>query len=701
MERGVKVIKRDGRVVDFNPEKITNAISKALISVKKEDKNLAKILSEDVVSEILRKRREKISVEEIQDIVENTLIKHNFPDVAKAYIIYRQKRAELRKAKEILGAKDELKISVNAMKVLAARYLLKDEEGKIIETPSQLFRRVAKSIAEIDLKWETKEEVKKLEEQFYDLMASKDFLPNSPTLMNAGTKIGQLSACFVIPLEDSIKSIFDAVKTMALIHQSGGGTGFSFSKIRPKGDIVRTTKGIASGPVSFMRVFDITTEVIKQGGKRRGANIAVLSYNHPDIIEFITSKTKENFLSNFNISVAVTDKFMYAVFNNKEIDLVNPRTGKSVRKINAKDLFDIIVTMAWRTGDPGLIFIDRINKDNPTPHLGEIESTNPCGEQPLLPYESCNLGSINLANMVEGKDINWTKLKRTIHLAVRFLDNVIDANTYTISEIRRITKKNRKIGLGVMGFAEMLIKMKIPYNSHEALNIADRLMAFIQKEARKASSEIAKKKGNFPEFKKSLLSDKYEYMRNATVTTIAPTGTISIIADCTSGIEPLFAVAFVRNVLSGAKLVEVNKEFEEIAREKGFYSEDLIRKIAENGSIQQLKEIPEEIKKIFVTALDIPPEWHVMMQAVFQKHIDNAVSKTINLPHHATVDDVRKSYILAYKLGCKGITVYRYGSKKEQVLYTGMSLTNDITEEKLVTAEAEFAGGCPKGYCSY
>lgn len=703
MERGaLKVVKRTGETIGFNPEKIKSAIQKALLAAGNKDKNLANVLAKEVVKIISRKKRAEISVEQIQDFVEQVLIQHNLPDVAKSYILYRQKRAELRKAKQLFGVSDELKLSVNAVKVLTARYLLKDENGKIVETPVQLFKRVAKAISEVDLKWEKKEDVKKIEEQFYKLMIARDFLPNTPTLMNAGTKIGQLSACFVIPVEDSLVSIFDAVKSMALIHQSGGGTGFSFSKLRPKGDIVKSTKGIASGPVSFIRVFDTTTDVIKQGGKRRGANMAILHYSHPDIVEFITSKTKENFLSNFNISVSVDDKFMYAVYNNKDIALVNPRTAKTVSRKNAKDIFELIATMAWRTGDPGMIFIDKINKANPTPELGNMESTNPCGEQPLLPYESCNLGSINLANMVSENEISWVKLKRTIHLAVRFLDNVIDANKYVLPEIKDMTKnKNRKIGLGVMGFAEMLLKLMIPYNSEQALDVADKLMKFIQKEAKKASSELAKKKGNFPEFKKSGLKSEYENMRNATVTTIAPTGTISIIADATSGIEPLFGVAFVRNVLEGTRLVKVNKEFEAVAKQKGFYNEELVRKITKTGSVQEIKEVPDNIKKIFVTALDISPEWHVRMQAVFQKHVDNAVSKTVNLPHDATVQDVKNAYLLAHKLGCKGVTVYRYGSKKEQVLYSGAALTNDINEEPIVSAHAEFAGGCPTGFCTF
>jgi len=691
MERGaINVVKRDGSVVGFELSKIRDAIYKALVSVKKDDKNLALILAKDVESSIKKSRKEKIHVEAVQDLVERILIKHNLPDVAKSYIIYRHKREQLRNAKKIFGGGDELKLSVNAMKVLSARYLLKDEEGKIIETPSQLFRRVAKAL---DLE-------KKYEDGFYNLMASKDFMPNTPTLMNAGTRLGQLSACFVVPVDDSLESIFDAVKTMALIHQSGGGTGFSFSRLRPKGDMVQSTKGVASGPVSFMRVFNETTEVIKQGGKRRGANMGILEITHPDIVEFITCKTKEGFLNNFNISVAATDKFMHAVERNIEFELINPRTKKLVAVKKAKDIFELIAAMAWRTGDPGMIFIDRINRLEPS-LLGKIESTNPCGEQPLLPYESCNLGSINLSNFVSEKQINWVRLKKIIQLAVRMLDNVVDANKYVLPQIKEITKKNRRIGLGVMGFAELLIKMGISYDSEEALNTGDRVMAFIEKEAKKASSELAIEKGNFPSFKKSKIAKDYKNMRNVAVTTIAPTGTISIIADCTSGIEPLFAVAFVRNVLEGAKLVEINKEFENIAREKGFYSEELIREITKNGSIQDLKEVPDDVKKIFKTALDIPLEWHVKMQAVFQKHVDNAVSKTVNLPHDATVDDVRKVYLLAYKLGCKGITVYRYGSKKEQVLYSGAELTKDITEEPQVTAASEFSGGCPSYFCNY
>ncbi len=565
-----------------------------------------------------------------------------------------------------------------------------------------MFRRVAKAIAVPDKKYDKNADLKKTEDEFYKLMASFDFMPNTPTLMNAGTKLAQLSACFVIPVEDSIIDIFDAVKYMAMIQQSGGGTGFSFTKLRPKGDVVRSTKGIASGPVSFMKIFDATTEVIKQGGKRRGANMGIINVDHPDILEFINSKLDESQLRNFNISVGVGDKFMQAVEKGEDYDLINPRTKEIVGKLNAKEVFDLIVTNAWKTGDPGMIFFDEINRHNPTPKIGKIEATNPCGEQPLLPYESCNLGSINLANMIEDGEINWTKLKRTIYGAVHFLDNVIDVNKYPLKQIDFITKKNRKIGLGVMGFAEMLIKLGIRYDSEEALSLADRLMKFFSSYAYKADIELAEKRGSFPAFKGSIWEKKgYKAMRNSTVTTIAPTGTISIIADCTSGIEPLFAVAFVRNVLGGARLLEINKEFEEIAKKRGFYSIELMKRIAETGSIQQIEEIPEEVRNIFVTALDIAPEWHVRMQATFQQYTDNAISKTINLTNDASIDDVRKAYMLAYKLKCKGITIFRYGSKKEQVLYTGPILAKELSEERYVRAESEYAGGCTTLYCPF
>ena len=560
------------------------------------------------------------------------------------------------------------KLTKNALKVLEKRYLLKDENGKVIETPDQMFHRVAHDIALADEKYG--EDVKKTEREFYEIMSNLLFIPNSPTLMNAGTSIQQLSACFVIPIEDSMKSIFEAVKNTALIHQSGGGTGFSFSRIRPKGDIVKSTGGIASGPISFMKVFNAATDVIKQGGRRRGANMGILHVTHPDILEFIKCKDDPKELTNFNISVAVSDEFMEKVEKGEDYELINPRTKEQVGKLNAKEVFDMITEHAWRTGEPGIIFLDEINRHNPTPHVGMIESTNPCGEQPLLPYESCNLGSINLSKFVKGNDIDWDALKDVVWKAVHFLDNVIDRNKYPIPQIKKMTLANRKIGLGVMGFADLLIQLRIPYDSEEALEMAEKIMKFIQDEARMASVELGKQRGSFPNFKGSIWDGKYPAMRNATVTTIAPTGTISIIAGCSSGIEPLFAIAFMRNVLDkGDKLYEVNPYFEKIAKELGFYSDELMKKIAENnGSVKGIEEVPVEWQRIFVTALDIDPEWHVRMQASFQKYTDNATSKTINLREEASIEDVRKAYMLAYKLKCKGITVYRYGSRPEQVL---------------------------------
>jgi ribonucleoside-diphosphate reductase alpha chain len=1057
-----KIVKRDGRVVDFDSNRIRDAVYKAFIAVELEDGKKAESVSREVVRLLEEKFDGRTpSVEDAQDLVIEVLKREGFEKVAREYQVYRQKKLEIRKLREKLGI-EEPKLTVNALEVLRQRYLLRDETERITETPAELFKRVAGAVAKPDGKHGGN--AVQTEKTFFEMMAKLEFIPNTPTLFNAGTELGQLSACFVLPVEDSLEGIFNAAKDMAIIEKSGGGVGFDFSRLRPKGDLVMSTKGVASGPVSFMRIFDTGTEVIKAGGKRRGAMMAILRVDHPDILEFITSKQQPGFLSNFNISVAATDAFMKAVEENGEYWLVNPRNKEKTRKLNARDVWTQMARSAWASGDPGVVFIDEINRHNPTPQAGTMESTNPCvtkdmwvmtkagprraedlvgigftavvhgkkwngskdgffsrgvkrvyrlktkegfelnltrnhpvmrvkrlsrrrletewarveqirsgdrlvlndhrelgswrgslsegegylvgllvgdgtvkedkavlsswgedegskrvralaysiakdlphrsdfvgwtrvkgrgehrmatghlkkvawelgmktgskgvtehvektssafykgflrglfdadssvqgsqskgvsirlaqsnvetlravqrmllrlgisstiyvnrrgrgfkempdgkggrkryaqkpqhelvvakdnlrefydrvgfgdvkkmnllektlrsykrrlnrerflatvagvepigfeevfdavvpgvnmfdanglcvhncGEQPLLPYESCNLGSINLSRMVEDGKINYEKLRETVRNGVHFLDNVVDANRYPLKETEKITRANRKIGLGVMGFADMLIKLGVPYDSEQALSIGENVMKFIEEEGHKKSIELGEERGSFPNFDGSIWKDKYSTMRNSTVTTVAPTGTISIIAGCSSGIEPIFAISFIRNVLSGTRLFETNPLFETMSKERGFYTAKLLEEIAKTGSVQKIKEVPEDVKKLFVTALDIKPEWHVRMQAAFQKYTDNAVSKTVNLPTDATVEDVRKIYDSAWKLKCKGVTVFRYGSKPEQVLYIGEIKTE---KGKFVALEPEYAGGCPTKNCPF
>ena len=590
-----------------------------------------------------------------------------------------------------MGTKNTtIKLSENCLTLLRKRYLKKDDNGKPVETPEDMFRRVAMHVAAADALYRhTTEEVSITAENFYDIMTNLYFLPNSPTLMNAGRRLGQLSACFVLPIEDSIESIYDGIKHAAIIHKSGGGTGFSFSRLRPSGDRVGSTKGISSGPISFMEVYDKSTGAIKQGGTRRGANMGILRVDHPDILDFIVCKDSNASLNNFNISIGITEKFMQAVENKEDYEITNPKTKKTVRKENAQKVFELIIKQAWKNGEPGIVFLDKMNVANPTPALGEIESTNPCGEQPLMPYESCNLGSINLAKMVNGYGtdspyVDFDLLEFITKEAVHFLDNVIDVNKYPLQMIEDVTKGNRKIGLGIMGWADMLVQMRIPYNSEEGLKLAEEVMGFINKTAWTASAELAAARGAFQNYGKSIFCEK-EPVRNATVTTIAPTGSLAIMADCANGIEPLFAVSFTKTVMEGTKLIETNRYFFEEAERRGFDVKSLQAEIAKTGSIAHIEILPDDMKNIFVTAHDITPADHIKMQAAFQKYVDNAVSKTVNFSEHAKPEDIQEAYTLAYTLGCKGVTVYRNNAREKQVLSRGAEKTEPGSNVNPVT----------------
>ncbi len=579
-----------------------------------------------------------------------------------------------------------MEISKNAQVVLERRYLIKDKDGKTIETVDGMFRRVAKAIAASEGMYANGQDQKQLAKTFYDMMTNLEFLPNSPTLMNAGKDLGQLSACFVLPVEDSMDSIFEAIKQAALIHKSGGGTGFSFSRLRCEGSVVNSTGGGASGPISFMKVFNVATEAVKQGGSRRGANMGILRIDHPDILKFIDCKSDNKEITNFNISVGLTEAFMKAAEKGEDYALIDPHSKETVGMLNATKVFNKIVEAAWRNGEPGIIFLDRLNRDNIVPSQGEIESTNPCGEQPLLPYESCNLGSINLTKMLKetenGYEYDWDKLEKTVKNAVHFLDNVIDVNKYPIEQIEQTTKLTRKIGLGVMGWADSLLMMRIPYNSTEAIELGEQLMQFIAEKGRQESQALAEARGTFPLFNESILPQE-QPQRNGTITTIAPTGTLSIIAECSSGVEPIFGYVFVRNIMDGTEMLEVNPVLKNELEKRGLYSEALMRRIAKEGSIAHLEEIPEDLRRVFVSSHDISPEDHIRMQAAFQKYTDNAVSKTVNFSHEATIDDVAEVYKLAFRLGCKGVTIYRDGSRDEQVLNLGKVRKDGIPAEEL------------------
>jgi ribonucleoside-diphosphate reductase alpha chain len=666
--------KRDGRKVEFDSQKITQAMFKAFkasgeIGSDKKNQDEAKRLTPIAIELFTQTINGSIpSVETMQDVVEKVLMAAGHYKTAKAYILYRAEHEEERQAKKTIGIDDDLGLTINQLKVIESRYLRHDENGNVIETPRQLFQRVAKAVAANE-----KTNQQKWEEAFLKIMANFEFVPAGGYLRSAGTDKPMLANCFVLPIEDSMEGIFDSVKWMALVHQKGGGTGFNFSQLRPKGDIVNSSGGFSSGPVSFMKVFDAATRQVMQGGFRRGANMGILNVDHPDILDFITCKNEEDEITNFNISVGVSDTFMKAVEKDKNFDLINPRNQEVVQTIPARNLFNQIVTLAWRTGDPGIIFLDAINRSNPVlDTLGPMVATNPCGEQPLHAFDVCNLGSLNLsAFATDDKKINWKRLDEVVRLAVRFLDNGVDISSYPIKRIEEKAKANRRIGLGVMGWADLLYKLEIPYGNDKALQLAEKVMHFIYSVSHNQSEVLAKEKGNFLSWKGSSYDKKGIPQRNLAITTIAPTGTISMIAETSSGIEPVFLLSYTKNVIEDGGLLYVNPIFKK-ALEKEIENEDLrqeiIEKIAKNGSCQQIEELPAKLKKIFVTAHDIDWEDHVKMQAAFQKYTDNAVSKTVNFPHNASISQVEKAYLLAWKLGCKGITIYRDGSKSVQIL---------------------------------
>ncbi len=674
-----KVVKRDSSIVEFSFLAIADSIFKAAQSVGGKDREQSIALAHEVV-ELLNQAADKetVSSQQIQELVEKVLIEHGHVKTSRAYILQQYAKQTPTPPEEFkshdYAAEESVQFSSQAIRILERRYLRKDEEGNVIETPREMLLRVANNIALADKFYGAEQdEVKRTAATFYQMMAALKFLPNSPTLMNAGTKIQQISSCFVLPINDTMESIFGSLRDAALIHQRGSGTGFNFSRIRPKGDAVRKQQGVAAGPVAFLKVYDAALDAIKQGGIRPGANMAVLRVDHPDIIRFIECKRDKKSLKNFNISVAVTDNFLRAVEADREYYLVHPKTEKYVGRLRAKDVFAMITQNAWKTGDPGLLFIDEINRKHPAKHLGEIETTNQCGEAPLLPYEGCVLGSLNLNKFLneEKNDLHWEALRETIHQAVHFLDNVIDLNNYPQPEIEQQTKNTRKFGLGIMGFADILFMLKMRYDSETGLEFADKLMSFIKDATYEKSMELAQARGVCPAWNGSDHQRQGRKIRNMTCLSIAPTGTISILADASPSCEPLYAISYHKTVLGDNELIYLNKAFEQLAREKEFYSPDLIRKIARSGSLQQCKEIPKEVRDIFVCAQDIPPEGHIKMQATLQKYVDNSISKTINFPRTASISDVENAYLLAWKAKCKGITIYRDGSYEDQVMSIG------------------------------
>jgi len=685
-----KVRRRDGTLVSFDVARIEAAVARAAREVANDDPDMPVTVAR-AVADALGHR--VAPVERIQDLVEARLGEAGLDDVARAYIIYRQRRAELRAAKALLGVRDELKLSLAAVTVLRERYLLRDEQGRSIESTGEMMDRAAAFVAAAEDGYRARSSAQ-WAERFSALLRSLEFLPNSPTLMNAGTDLGLLAGCFVLPVEDSLRSIFTTLAQAAEIQRTGGGTGYTFTHLRPAGDRVASTGGTASGPLSFLRLYDTAAGVVAMGGRRRGACMAVLDASHPDIYEFVTVKSDSpRELTQFNLSVGVTDAFMRAVERNGTHRLVNPRTGKSVERVSAVELFSAICEAAHACGDPGVVFLDAINRANPVPSRGRIEATNPCGEVPLLPYESCNLGSINLARMITNGHVDWDRLEEVAAIAVRFLDDVIDASRYPFPELGEATRATRKIGLGVMGLAEMLASLGIPYDSEEGVRLAGQVMRRIQQAAHAASAQLAEDRGAFPAFANSRFADSAP-RRHAQVTSVAPTGTISLIAGTTAGIEPMFAIAFTRAIV-GRHLLEVNPCFDRLARDRGLYSDELVAEIAQRGGVRGYPQLPAEVRAAFPTASEIAPEWHLRMQAAVQRHVDAAVSKTINLPATATTDDIRAVYLAAWKAKVKGITVFRYGCREGQVL------TFAAPEPAIPQAGSDFSGGCVGRVCEF